>query len=92
MGWASGEGVVTRAPYQPEHSVPRSPERRDGEGIARGRCLLVAMMVCALAPAVMFSINYVLYREPREVERSCAAGGVGADPRAERGAGDPGGR
>ena len=29
--------------------------------------LLVAMMVCALAPAVMFSINYVLYREPREV-------------------------
>ncbi len=30
--------------------------------------LLVAMMVCALAPAVMFSINYVLYREPREVE------------------------
>ena len=30
--------------------------------------LLVAMMVCALLPAVMFSINYVLYREPREVE------------------------
>ena len=29
--------------------------------------LLVAMMVCALAPAVMFSINYVLYREPRAV-------------------------
>ena len=29
--------------------------------------LLVAMMVCALAPAVMFSINYVLYREPRMV-------------------------
>ncbi len=30
--------------------------------------VLVAMMVCALAPAVMFSINYVLYREPRSVE------------------------
>ena len=30
--------------------------------------LLVAMMVCALAPAVMFSINYVLYRAPRVIE------------------------
>ena len=30
--------------------------------------LLVAMMVCALAPAVMFCINYVLYREPRLVK------------------------
>ncbi len=29
--------------------------------------LLVAMMVCALAPAVLFSINYVLYREPRRI-------------------------
>ena len=26
------------------------------------------MMVCALAPAVMFSINYVLYRQPGGVE------------------------
>ena len=26
--------------------------------------LLVAMMVCALVPAVMFSVNYALYREP----------------------------
>ncbi len=34
--------------------------------------LLVAMMVCALAPAVMFSINYVLYREPLEVVRGRA--------------------
>ncbi len=30
--------------------------------------LLVAMMCCALAPAVMFSINYMLYTEPLEVE------------------------
>lgn len=30
--------------------------------------LLVAMMCCALAPAVMFSINYVLYKEPRETD------------------------
>ena len=38
--------------------------------------LLVAMMVCALLPAVMFSINYVLYREPCEVESGRVLPGV----------------